>query len=196
MSLLEKIRCSWCSSDPLYQDYHDKEWGRVEKRDQRLFEMLILEGAQAGLSWITVLKKRQHYRKVFYDFKVSNVAMMKDNELELLLKDPGIIRNRLKVYGTRKNALAFIEVQKEFGTFSQYLWSFVNDEPIINQYKFHNEIPAKTALSDEIAKDLKKRNFTFIGSTIIYAYLQATGVVNDHQLDCFCYEACVNQNNC
>lgn len=195
MLLIEKIRCAWCSSDPLYQDYHDKEWGRVEKRDQRLFEMLILEGAQAGLSWITVLKKRQHYRKVFYNFKVNKVANMKDSELELLLKDPGIIRNRLKVYGTRKNALAFIEVQKEFGTFSQYLWSFVDDEPIVNQCKSPNEMPAKTALSDKIAKDLKKRNFTFIGSTIIYAYLQATGVVNDHQTDCFCYAACLTPSN-
>lgn len=189
--MVEKIRCSWCSSDPLYQDYHDKEWGRVEKRDQRLFEMLILEGAQAGLSWITVLKKREHYRKVFHNFKVNKVAKMKDSELELLLKDPGIIRNKLKVYGTRKNALAFIEVQKEFGTFSQYIWSFVNNEPIVNQFKSLSDIPAKTDLSDKIAKDLKKRNFTFIGSTIIYAYLQATGMVNDHQMDCFCYESCL-----
>jgi DNA-3-methyladenine glycosylase I len=189
------MRCSWCSSDPLYQEYHDKEWGRVEKRDQRLFEMLILEGAQAGLSWITVLKKRDHYRKLFYDFKVNKVAKMKDSELELILKDPGIIRNRLKVYGTRKNALAFIEVQKEFGTFSQYLWAFVDDKPIVNQFKSHSEMPTKTALSDKIAKDLKKRNFTFIGSTIIYAYLQATGVVNDHQMGCFFSEAYLKTSN-
>lgn len=190
----DKIRCSWCSDDPIYIDYHDKEWGRVEKNDQQLFEMLILEGAQAGLSWITVLKKRQHYRKVFHNFNVRKVAKMTDPELELLLKDPGIIRNRLKVFATRKNALAFIEVQKEFGTFSKYIWSYVDAVPITNQFKALKEIPANTALSDRIAKDLKKRNFTFIGSTIIYAYLQAIGVVNDHQTDCFCYEPCLNQN--
>ena len=189
------VRCPWCGDDELYQQYHDHEWGRPVKDDQRLFEMLILEGAQAGLSWITVLKKKAHYRKVFHNFDVTKVVKMTDEELELLLKDPGIIRNRLKVYGTRKNAEAFIKVQKEFGSFSCYLWGFVDQQPIVNKFKDMKGIPATTELSDHIAKDLKKRNFTFVGSTIIYAYMQATGVVNDHFLNCFCYSACVELGN-
>jgi len=188
------IRCSWCGEDSLYQQYHDNEWGRLEKDDQKLFEMLILEGAQAGLSWITVLRKREHYRKVFYNFNIVKVAKMTDEELESLLLDPGIIRNRLKVFGTRKNALAYIEVQQEFGSFSSYLWGFVDNKPITNNFNSLADIPAKTELSDQIAKDLKKRNFTFVGSTIVYAYLQAIGMVNDHQTDCFCYSDCQNQN--
>lgn len=188
-----KIRCSWCGDDVLYRQYHDQEWGRPVKDEQRLFEMLILEGAQAGLSWLTVLRKRAHYRKVFFDFQVTRVAEMTDQDLESLLLDPGIIRNRLKVFATRKNAHAFIAVQKEFGSFSKYLWGFVDDIPIINSFKNIQEIPASSILSDQIAKDLKKRNFTFIGTTIIYAYLQATGIVNDHQVDCFCYSDCSKQ---
>lgn len=187
-----KKRCSWCGEDELYKQYHDEEWGRPVKEDQMLFEMLILEGAQAGLSWITVLKKRAHYRKVFHQFLPNKVAKMSDDELEALLLDPGIIRNRLKVFGTRKNALAFIKVQKEFGSFSDYIWSFVNHKPIINRFEDINKLPAKTDLSNVISKDLKKRSFTFIGSTIVYAYMQATGMVNDHQVDCFCYSACID----
>ena len=188
--MTSKKRCSWCGEDELYQQYHDEEWGRPVREDQKLFEMLILEGAQAGLSWITVLKKRAHYRKVFHQFQPIKVADMSDDDLEELLLDPGIIRNRLKVFGTRKNAFAFIEVQKEFGSFSDYLWGFVNHQPIINRFDDISELPAKTDLSNVISKDLKKRNFTFIGSTIVYAYMQATGMVNDHQMDCFCYSAC------
>ena len=191
--MTSKMRCSWCGEYELYQQYHDEEWGRPVKDDQKLFEMLILEGAQAGLSWITVLKKRAHYRKVFYQFQPNKVADMSDDELETLLLDPGIIRNRLKVFGTRKNAHAFIEIQKEFGTFGDYLWAFVNHQPIINHFNDISELPAKTDLSNIISKDMKKRNFTFIGSTIIYAYMQATGMVNDHQVDCFCYSACKGQ---
>ena len=181
-----KIRCWWCGDDELYQQYHDEEWGRPLKDDQRLFEMLILEGVQAGLSWITVLRKRAHYRKVFHNFQVNKVAKMTDDELESLLLDPGIIRNRLKVYGTRKNAHAFLAVQKEFGSFSDYIWGFVDHAPIINGITNKQQIPTKTELSDQISKDLKKRNFTFIGSTIVYAYMQATGMVNDHLQECFC----------
>lgn len=189
-----KIRCWWCGDDELYQQYHDEEWGRPLKDDQRLFEMLILEGVQAGLSWITVLRKRAHYRKVFHNFEINKVAKMTDAELESLLLDPGIIRNRLKVYGTRKNAHAFLAVQKEFGSFSNYIWGFVDHAPIINGIKNKQQIPAKTELSDQVSKDLKKRNFTFIGSTIIYAYMQATGLVNDHLEDCFCYSELQSQN--
>jgi len=182
-----KIRCGWCGDDELYQQYHDNEWGKPLKDDQRLFEMLILEGLQAGLSWITVLKKREHYRKVFNNFDVVSVSEMSDDKLEELLLDPGIIRNRLKVYGTRKNAIAFMAVQKEFTSFKNYIWGFVDNKPIVNRFKVLEEIPAKTELSDIISKDLKKRGFTFIGSTIVYAYMQAIGMVNDHLIDCFCY---------
>ena len=189
-----KIRCWWCGDDELYQQYHDQEWGRPVKDEQRLFEMLILEGVQAGLSWITVLRKRAHYRKVFHNFNINKVAKMSDAELEALLLDPGIIRNRLKVFATRKNAHAFIEVQKEFGSFSHYIWGFVDHVPVISGVKNKHEIPAKTELSDQISKDLKKRNFTFIGSTIIYAYMQATGMVNDHLQNCFCYADLQSQN--
>lgn len=182
-----KTRCEWCGDDELYQQYHDIEWGRPLKDEQRLFEMLILEGVQAGLSWITVLKKRAYYRKVFYNFDVEAVSKMSDEKLEALLLDPGIIRNRLKVYGTRKNACAFIAVQKEFGSFKKYIWGFVDNKPIVNSFTTLKEIPARTDLSDTISKDLKKRGFTFIGSTIVYAYMQAIGMVNDHIVGCFCY---------
>jgi len=185
--LSKKIRCSWCGEDELYQKYHDEEWGRPQKDEHRLFEMLILEGAQAGLSWITVLRKRKHYRKVFHNFDVQAVAKMTDKELEALLLDPGIIRNRLKVFGTRKNAHAFIAIQKEFGSFAEYLWRFVDHKPIVNSFTSLSELPANTELSDKISKDLKKRGFTFIGSTIIYAYMQAIGMVNDHVRECYCY---------
>ena len=182
-----KKRCEWCGDDELYQQYHDNEWGKPLNDEQRLFEMLILEGVQAGLSWITVLKKREHYRKVFYNFDVQAVSEMTDEKLEALLLDPGIIRNRLKVYGARKNAKAFIAVQEEFGSFNNYIWEFVDNKPIVNSFKTLKEIPAQTELSSIISKDLKKRGFTFIGSTIVYAYMQAIGMVNDHVIDCYCY---------
>ena len=177
-------RCEWVTEDPLYLDYHDRQWGVPLHDDRELFEMLILEGAQAGLSWITVLKKRAHYKKVFHDFQVAKVAKMTDQQLEKLLLDPGIIRNRLKVYGTRKNALATLRLIQETGTLDNYLWSWVDHKPIINRFKKHTEIPNSTPLSEKISKNLKKRGFTFVGPTIIYAYMQAIGMVNDHTADC------------
>ena len=183
-------RCEWVTEDPLYLDYHDRQWGVPLHDDRELFEMLILEGAQAGLSWITVLKKRAHYKKVFHDFQVAKVAKMTDQQLEKLLLDPGIIRNRLKVYGTRKNALATLRLIQETGTLDNYLWSWVDHKPIINRFKKHTEIPNSTPLSEKISKDLKKRGFTFVGPTIIYAYMQAIGMVNDHTIDCDFHQNC------
>lgn len=180
-------RCEWVSDDPLYIDYHDNEWGKPVHDDQHLFEMLILEGAQAGLSWITVLKKRERYREVFYKFEIEKVAAMTDEELQELLTDTGIIRNKLKVFGTRKNAVAALKVIEEFDSLDSYLWNWVNGSPIINHFKTLDEIPAQTPLSEKISKDLKKRGFTFVGPTIIYAFMQAIGMVNDHTTDCFCY---------
>ena len=183
-------RCSWCGDDPLYVDYHDKEWGVPVRDDQTLFEFLILEGAQAGLSWITVLRKREGYRKLFADFDAEKVARFTDKKLDKLLLDPSIVRNKLKVYGARKNARAFLAVQEEKGSFSDYMWDFLDGEPIQNQWKTPKKVPATTALSDTISKDMKKRGFTFVGSTIIYAHMQATGMVNDHTLDCFRHKEC------
>jgi DNA-3-methyladenine glycosylase I len=169
-----------------YADYHDQQWGIPVHDDRELFEMLILEGAQAGLSWETILNKRAGYRAAFHNFDVQKVAAMTDEELTALLQDPKIVRNRLKVFATRKNALVFLKIQQEFGSFNEYLWKFVNHQPIINQFKTFAEVPARTPLSDVISKDLKKRGMTFVGSTIIYAYLQGIGVVNDHLADCWC----------
>ncbi len=182
-----KSRCSWCGTDPLYVDYHDNEWGRPEYDDQKLFEMLCLEGAQAGLSWITVLRKRDHYRKVFHSFNIEKVADMSDPELERLLQDSGIIRNRLKVYGVRKNAQALLNHFKNSGEFSEFIWSFVDGQPIVNRWQTLSEVPATTERSDNMSKALKKNGFTFVGSTICYAFMQATGMVNDHTRDCFLY---------
>ena len=174
-----KKRCSWCGDDPLYVKYHDEEWGVPVRDDKTLFEFLILEGAQAGLAWITVLRKREGYRKLFSDFDAEKVARYTDKKLDKLLHDPGIIRNRLKVYGARKNARAFLAV-----------WDFVDGTPIQSTRKSLADVPATTALSDTISKDLKKRGFTFVGSTIIYAHMQATGMVNDHTKDCFRRKEC------
>ncbi len=170
-----------------YTEYHDKEWGIPVHDDRHLFEMLILEGAQAGLSWETILKRRKAYRKVFHGFDPKKVATMTDSELESILQNPEIIRNRLKVYATRQNAKAFLEIQKEFGTFDRYVWNFVNGRPIINGWKNFKDVPATTQESDALSKDLKKRGMTFVGSTIIYAFMQAVGLVNDHAIDCWCY---------
>jgi DNA-3-methyladenine glycosylase I len=167
--------------------YHDKEWGNPVKNGRKLFEFLILEGAQAGLSWETILNRRENYRKIFKQFDPEKLAQLTDRQLENILKDPGIIRNRLKVYSVRLNARAYLEVRKEFGTFSKYLWSFVEGKPIRNKWKKLSEIPANTPESDAMCKDLKKRGFKFIGSTICYAFMQATGMVNDHTVDCFRY---------
>jgi len=170
----------------LYAKYHDEEWGIPVHDDRLLFEMLILEGAQAGLSWETILKRREGYQKAFHYFDPIKVSKMSDPELEDLLQNPGIIRNRLKVFGTRKNALVFLQIQKEFGTFDRYLWAFVQNQPIINQWNSFKEVPVLTKESDALSKDLKKRGMTFVGSTIIYAYMQAVGLVNDHLIHCPC----------
>ncbi len=183
-------RCTWCGDDPLYVDYHDQEWGVPVWDDETLFEFLILEGAQAGLSWITILRKREGYRKLFSNFDANKIAKYRDSKLDKILTDPAIIRNRLKVYGARKNARAFLEVQAEKGSFANYMWDFVDGTPIQNRRKSMSEVPATTPLSDTISKDMKKRGFTFVGSTIIYAHMQATGMVNDHTTDCFRHREC------
>jgi|TARA_B110000908_G_C10135489_1_gene394246 DNA-3-methyladenine glycosylase I len=184
---MNKVRCSWVGKDPLYIQYHDKEWGVALYEDQQLFEFLILETFQAGLSWITVLRKRENFRKAFDNFdyvKISNYGQQKFDEL---LSNAGIIRNRLKIKATFANAISFMEVQKEFGSFSKYIWSFVNGKPLRNKWKLNNDVPANTELSDVISKDLKKRGFKFVGTTVIYAYMQATGMINDHTTNCFRY---------
>lgn len=181
----DKIRCAWVSNDPLYIDYHDNEWGIPEHHDKNLFELLILEGFQAGLSWITVLKKRENFRKAFDDFDYKKIANYSDEYLESLRENEGIIRNKLKIYGSRTNAQLFMKIQEEFGSFDKYIWGFVDYKPIINSHPSIKSVPAKTPISDKISKDLKKRGFKFVGSTIIYAYMQAIGMVNDHTDDCW-----------
>ncbi|QIB66288.1 DNA-3-methyladenine glycosylase I [Kineobactrum salinum] len=183
-------RCSWCGTDPLYVTYHDQEWGVPVRDDKTLFEFLLLEGAQAGLAWITVLRKREGYRELFADFDAAKVARFSDKRLERILLDPRIIRNRLKVFGARKNARAFLEIQAKFGSFADYIWRFVDGKPLQNSWSSMAQVPATTALSDTISKDLKKRGFTFVGSTIIYAHMQATGMVNDHMTSCFRHSEC------
>jgi DNA-3-methyladenine glycosylase I len=178
-------RCGWCKSDPIYLRYHDEEWGREVTNDEKMFEFLALESAQAGLSWITILKRREGYRKAFAGFNAEKVADFTEKEVELLMQDTEIIRNRNKIQSTITNAQHFLEVQKEFGGFCDYLKSFLPErKPIINQWKSLSEIPASTPLSDAISKDMKKRGFKFFGTTICYAHLQAVGYVNDHLVDC------------
>lgn len=184
-----KIRCGWVGDDPLYLRYHDEEWGVPEHDDRRLFEMLTLEGAQAGLSWITILKKRESYRRLFEDFHPRRVARIRPARVEAILLDPGIVRNRLKVESTVTNARSFLEVQEDFGSFDAYLWRFVGGKPRINAWRTLAEVPVSTAESDALSKDLKKRGFRFVGTTICYAYMQAVGMVNDHTTDCFRYPA-------
>ncbi|EIL99866.1 DNA-3-methyladenine glycosylase I [Rhodanobacter denitrificans] len=182
----ELPRCHWAAgNDPLMRDYHDTEWGTPLHDDRALFEFLCLEGAQAGLSWRTVLAKRENYRKAFHDFEIARVAAMSDRELEKRLLDPGIIRNRLKVLSTRANALAAMEAIDEFGSLDVYLWSFVDGTPLRNRWRRPAEVPASTALSDRMSKALKKRGFRFVGSTICYSLLQATGMIDDHLVGCF-----------
>ena len=182
-----KKRCFWVSDDPLYIEYHDNEWGVPVYDDDKLFEFLILETFQAGLSWITILKKRENFRKVFDNFDYKKIAKYSEGKYEELLKDAGIIRNKLKIKATITNAQLFMKVQEEFGSFSKYIWDFTNGKPIINKFEKREEVPATTELSDAISKDLKKRGFKFVGSTVIYAHMQATGMVNDHTTDCFRY---------
>jgi DNA-3-methyladenine glycosylase I len=178
-------RCEWAGSDPLYLEYHDREWGVPVRDDRLLFEFLILEGAQAGLSWLTILRKRENYRKAFAGFDPKKVAAFDEARIELLLADPGIVRNRLKVQSAVYNARAFLEVQREFGTFAEYIWGFVGGAPKVNQWPSIREIPARTPESDALSKDLIRRGFSFVGSTIMYAHMQATGMINDHTVDCF-----------
>jgi DNA-3-methyladenine glycosylase I len=178
-------RCSWCGTDPLYLRYHDEEWGVPSHDDQHLFEMLLLEGAQAGLSWITILRKREAYRRAFAGFDAARVARFTPARVERLLADPGIVRNRLKIEGAVKNARAFLEVQREAGSFDRYIWQFVGGRPRVNRPRRMADVPAKTPESDAMSRDLKKRGFTFVGSTICYAFMQATGMVDDHVRDCF-----------
>jgi len=185
---MEKQRCSWCQGDPLYQAYHDQEWGVPLRDDLALFEFLTLECFQAGLSWITVLRKRENFREAFDRFDPKKIAGFGPDRIEALLQDPGIIRNRLKVHAAVSNAKAFLEVQGQFGSFSEYIWGFVGGNPIKNSWKGPQEVPATTPLSDKISGDLKKRGFKFVGSTVVYAHMQATGMVNDHQTHCFRYD--------
>ena len=183
-----KNRCEWCGRDELYVKYHDKEWGLPVHDDRVHFEMLILEGAQAGLSWITVLRKRENYRKAFDNFDVNKVARYTEKRIEKLLLNPGIIRNRLKVRSAVTNAQEFIIVQKEFSSFDKYIWQFVNNKPIINKWEKMTDLPATSMESDALSKDLKIRGFKFVGSTIMYAHMQAIGMVNDHTINCFRYK--------
>lgn len=182
-----KYRCGWCVGDPLYEAYHDEEWGVPVFDDATLFEFLTLETFQAGLSWITVLRKRENFRKAFDNFNYKTIAKYNEDKIESLLQDAGIIRNKLKVRATVTNAIAFMDIQKEFGSFSDYIWSYVEGKPIQNSYKNYKDAPANTPLSDKISKDLKKRGFKFVGTTVVYAHMQATGMVNDHEIQCFRY---------
>lgn len=184
----EKVRCSWCLKTENYIQYHDQEWGLPVHDDLKHFEFLILEGAQAGLSWLTILNKREGYRKAFADFDPAKVARFTEARCEKILLDPGIVRNRLKVYGAVNNAKRFLEVQKEFGTFDKYIWSFVNGKPIVNKWNSLGQIAPTTKESDALSKDLIKRGFKFVGSTVIYSHMQACGLVNDHLTSCFRYK--------
>ena len=184
----EKKRCVWVGRDPLMIRYHDDEWGTSVHNDRKLFEFLILEGAQAGLNWSTVLKKRKNYRRAFDNFDPIKISRYTQKDTERLLADSGIIRNRLKIAATINNARQFLKVQKEFGSFDKYIWQFVSHKTIINRFKTLREVPAKTKESDAMSRDLKKRGFKFIGSTICYAFMQAVGMVNDHTTDCFRYD--------
>lgn len=183
-------RCDWCGSDPLYVAYHDEEWGVPVKDDPTLFEFLILETFQAGLSWITVLKKREHFRRAFDEFDYQKIANYNTKKIEALENDPSIIRNKLKIKAAVTNSKAFIDIQNEWGSFSKYIWHFTNNNPIVNHWENLSDIPAQTPLSITISKDLKKRGFKFVGPTVVYAHMQATGMVNDHLVSCFRHNAC------
>lgn len=180
-------RCKWASEEPNLS-YHDKEWGRPEHDDKKLFEFLILEGAQAGLSWVTILKRREGYRKAFSNFDAKKISKYDKKQVNTLLKDPSIIRNQLKINSTINNAKQFLKLQKEFGTFDKYIWNFVDNKPIKNKFKKLSDIPAKTIISEKLSKDLQKRGFSFVGPTICYALMQAIGMVNDHTSECFRYQ--------
>ena len=184
----EKIRCQWAETNPLFFDYHDNEWGRPVHDDIKLFEMLTLEGAQAGLSWLTVLKKRENYREAFDGFDPNKVALYDDTKIQELMENEGIIRNRLKINATVTNAKLFLDVIEKYGSFDKFVWGYVDYKPIINRFEKIEDYPATSPISDKISKDLKKMGFKFVGSTIVYAFMQATGMVNDHSINCFAYE--------
>lgn len=184
---MEKHKCGWCLGSPLYESYHDKEWGVPIYDDDSLFEFLILETFQAGLSWITILKKRENFREAFNYFDYKVIANYNQEKINSLLQNAGIIRNKLKINATISNAKAFIKIQEEFGSFSKYIWEFTGEKPIKSQFNNYKDSPANTPLSDTVSKDLKKRGFKFVGSTVIYAFMQATGMVNDHEVNCFRY---------
>jgi DNA-3-methyladenine glycosylase I len=186
--MTKKQRCGWCEGNALYENYHDTEWGVPLFDDQKLFEFLILETFQAGLSWITVLRKREHFRIAFDNFDYHKIANYNDTKFQELIQNKGIIRNKLKIKAAITNAKAFIKIQKEFGSFSDYIWAFAEGKPIKNNVKNYKNLPAITALSDRISKDLKARGFKFVGSTVVYAHMQATGMVNDHEISCFRYD--------
>ena len=180
-----RVRCAWCEKDDLYRDYHDNEWGNPVYDDETIFEFLVLETFQAGLSWYTILKKRENFRKAFDNFDYKKIVKYDEDKIQELLQDEGIIRNKLKVRGTVSNAIAFMKVQEEFGSFSKYIWGFTGGKPIDNQPKVLQDIQATSAISDALSKDLKKRGFKFVGSTVVYAHMQATGMVNDHVETCW-----------
>ncbi|MFO7896640.1 MAG: DNA-3-methyladenine glycosylase I [Candidatus Cloacimonadales bacterium] len=185
-----KQRCAWCQNDPLYQQYHDSEWGVPVWDDQKQYEFLVLESAQAGLSWLTILKKRENYRAAFADFDFEKVAKFDEDKIEQLLSNPGIIRNRRKIEAAINNAKIFIKLRQEFGSFSNYLWQFVEHKPLVNHWQELTDVPAQSDLSREISADLKKRGCKFIGPTIIYSHLQATGLINDHLIGCYRWQEC------
>lgn len=187
--MIKVQRCGWCEGDTLYEAYHDNEWGVPVYDDETIFEFLILETFQAGLSWITVLRKRENFRETLDNFDYKKIADYSEDKIQELLENPGIIRNKLKVRATVTNAQNFIKIQKEYGSFSKYIWSFVEGEPIQNKIEDYKKAPATTAISDKLSKDLKKKGFKFVGSTVMYAHMQATGMVNDHEVTCFRYKA-------
>ena len=192
MRSMHENRCEWCGDDSLYVNYHDKEWGVPIYDDDTLFEFLILETFQAGLSWITILRKRENFREAFDNFDYEKIAAYDENKFNELILNKGIIRNKLKIRATISNAKSFIDIQKEFGSFSNYIWGFINKKPLINEWKSMTDIPSKTGLSDLISKDLKMKGFKFVGSTVIYAHMQATGMVNDHLVSCFRHQEVQN----
>jgi DNA-3-methyladenine glycosylase I len=183
-----KLRCAWCTSDPLNIAYHDNEWGKPVRDDKILFEFIILEGMQAGLNWLTILKKRDAFRKAFSNFEAEKIARYNQKKIDSLMQNAAIIRNKLKIESAVKNAQAFLKIQEEWGSFNKYIWQFVDSKPLLNHFKNAKEVPARTEISDAMSKDLKKRGFKFVGSTICYAFMQAVGMVNDHTEECFLYQ--------
>jgi len=189
--MTEKNPCSWSLSDPIYVDYHDLEWGLPVREDQKQFEFLVLESAQAGLSWLTILKRREGYRRLYAGFDVEEVGRFDESRITSMLQDTGIIRNRKKIESSINNARRFLEIQEQYGSFCSYIWGFVDGKPVVNHFKKLSDIPATTPLSDTLARDMKQRGFRFLGSTTLYAHLQATGLVNDHLVSCFRHRECM-----